>query len=50
VDAFDAMTTTRSYRKHLSPSLAMQELAACSGPQFDPRVVEAFQAAHPQLL
>ncbi|HUG27381.1 MAG TPA: HD domain-containing phosphohydrolase [Gemmatimonadales bacterium] len=50
VDAFDAMTTTRSYRQHLTPARAMQELVHCAGPQFDPRVVEAFQAAHPKLM
>lgn len=50
VDAFDAMTTTRTYRQHLTPAMAMKELMDCSGPQFDPRVVEAFQAAHPKFM
>jgi putative nucleotidyltransferase with HDIG domain len=49
VDAYDAMTTTRTYRQHLTPALAIQELVQCAGPQFDPRVVDAFRAAHPEF-
>jgi putative nucleotidyltransferase with HDIG domain len=40
-DAFDAMTTTRSYRAALSGAEAQVELERCAGSQFDPRVVEA---------
>jgi putative nucleotidyltransferase with HDIG domain len=40
-DSWNAMTTDRSYRKALPFELAHQELVACSGSQFDPRVVEA---------
>jgi HD-GYP domain-containing protein (c-di-GMP phosphodiesterase class II) len=40
-DAFSAMTTDRPYRSALSHSDALAELVACSGTQFDPRVVEA---------
>jgi HD-GYP domain-containing protein (c-di-GMP phosphodiesterase class II) len=40
-DAFDAMTTTRSYRKGMSVDVAVAELVANSGTQFDPAVVEA---------
>lgn len=47
VDAFDAMTTNRAYRESLSPREAMVELRRCSGPQFDPAVVEAFTTAFP---
>jgi putative nucleotidyltransferase with HDIG domain len=39
-DAFNAMTTTRSYRTALSVSRATAELERCAGSQFDPRVVE----------
>jgi hypothetical protein len=39
-DAFSAMTTTRSYRKAMSTEVAITELQACAGTQFDPRVVE----------
>lgn len=41
-DAFDAMTSSRSYRKALSIEIALMEIRRCSGSQFDPQVVEAF--------
>ena len=40
-DAFDAMTTTRSYRRALSVERAVEELRKHRGTQFDPVVVEA---------
>jgi HD-GYP domain-containing protein (c-di-GMP phosphodiesterase class II) len=40
-DAFDAMTTTRSYRKAMSIDVAVAEVTANSGTQFDPAVVAA---------
>jgi HD-GYP domain-containing protein (c-di-GMP phosphodiesterase class II) len=40
-DAFNAMTTDRSYRKALTLEAAMAELKRVAGTQFDPRVVEA---------
>jgi HD-GYP domain-containing protein (c-di-GMP phosphodiesterase class II) len=46
-DAFDAMTTDRPYRNALPVSIALQELDANSGAQFDPRVVDVFLAAYP---
>ncbi|HXI21920.1 MAG TPA: HD domain-containing phosphohydrolase, partial [Gemmatimonadales bacterium] len=49
VDAFDAMTTNRAYRESRDPFDAMKELRRCAGSHFDPVVVEAFQAAHPDL-
>lgn len=49
VDAFDAMTTNRAYRPSRSPADAMQELDRCSGLQFDPEVVTAFQRAFPDV-
>jgi hypothetical protein len=42
VDAFDAMTTDRPYRKALAPSEAVDELRREAGKQFDPRVVAVF--------
>jgi diguanylate cyclase (GGDEF)-like protein len=41
-DAFDAMTSTRSYRPTLSTAEALAELRRCAGSQFDPTVVNAF--------
>jgi HD domain len=40
-DAFDAMTTDRSYRAALPPQVAIAELREGAGSQFDPTVVEA---------
>ncbi len=42
IDAFDAMTSDRPYRKAMSFSEAIAELKRCAGTQFDPTVVEAF--------
>src|SRR6266566_367126 len=39
-DTIDAMTTDRPYRKALSLSKALEELAKYAGRQFDPRLVE----------
>lgn len=44
-DAFDAMTSTRSYRRALSQEVAFAELRDKSGRQFDPVCVEALIAA-----
>ncbi len=43
VDAFDAMTTDRPYRKGMLPWEAMEEIVEKKGKQFDPEVVEAFK-------
>jgi HD-GYP domain-containing protein (c-di-GMP phosphodiesterase class II) len=40
-DAFNAMTSDRSYRRALPLAEALAELRANSGTQFDPRVVDA---------
>ena len=40
VDAFDAMTSERAYRKPLPRHEALRRLRAGAGMQFDPRVVE----------
>jgi len=42
VDAFDAMTTDRPYRKALSTKQAIVELKKFSGIQFDPKLTEIF--------
>lgn len=44
-DSFDAMTRVRSYRGALTPDQAYAEIVACSGREYDPLVVEAFQRA-----
>jgi HD superfamily phosphodiesterase len=44
-DAFDAMTSTRSYRKALSQDVAIVELRDKAGTQFNPRCVEALVRA-----
>lgn len=41
-DSYDAMTSPRPYRPAMSKELACQELLACSGTQFDPKIVEVF--------
>lgn len=42
LDAWDAMTSDRPYRKALGRDVAVGELEKGSGTQFDPRVVETF--------
>jgi putative nucleotidyltransferase with HDIG domain len=41
-DTFDAMTSTRSYRKGLPYEVAFEELIQFSGTQFDPNMVNLF--------
>jgi len=41
-DTFDAMTSDRPYRKGTTFGAAQQEIARCSGTQFDPSIVEVF--------
>lgn len=45
VDAFDAMTSDRVYRKGMPADEALAELRRHSGTQFDPQVVDAFERA-----
>jgi response regulator RpfG family c-di-GMP phosphodiesterase len=42
-DAYDAMTSDRSYRRALPHDVAVNELDRCSGVQFDPAIVDVFQ-------
>lgn len=44
-DAYSAMTTTRPYRRALSPAVALQRLAAAAATQLDPRLVDVFVLA-----
>jgi putative nucleotidyltransferase with HDIG domain len=41
-DAYDAMTTNRSYRRGMTHQEAIRELFTHAGTQFDPRIVEVF--------
>lgn len=44
-DAYDAMTSTRSYRAAMPVGDALAELRRCAGTQFDPVAVEALEEA-----
>lgn len=48
-DAFDAMTSDRVYHEGRSFEAAAAELNRCAGQQFDPEVVEAFNASRVPL-
>ena len=45
VDAFDAMTSTRPYRRALPTTRALGEIERCAGTQFDPALASAFLVA-----
>lgn len=44
-DAFDSMTSTRSYRRARGVEEALAEIRRCAGAQFDPRIAAALSAA-----
>ncbi|QSX08578.1 PAS domain S-box protein [Alkalibacter rhizosphaerae] len=41
-DAYEAMTSPRTYRRQLDKEEAVEELRRCKGTQFDPALVEVF--------
>jgi putative nucleotidyltransferase with HDIG domain len=41
-DCFDAMTSTRTYRKAMPLEVTLADIRRCSGTQFDPALTEAF--------
>jgi HD-GYP domain-containing protein (c-di-GMP phosphodiesterase class II) len=41
-DAYDTITSERTYKKAHTPNEAFQELERCGGAQFDPELVGAF--------
>ena len=49
-DTFDAMTSTRAYRKALPVAVAIAEIRRCSGTQFDPDIVPAFLACQSKIV
>jgi HD-GYP domain-containing protein (c-di-GMP phosphodiesterase class II) len=49
-DTFDAMTSTRAYRKALPVADAIAEVRRCSGTQFDPDIVPAFLAIQSKIV
>ncbi len=49
-DCFDAMTSSRTYRKALPIEVAMSEIRRCAGTQFDPFLAEAFLRSTPDAL
>lgn len=48
-DTFDAMTSTRIYRKFKSADEAYAEIERCTGSQFDPKLAPIFIQAHKKL-
>ncbi|MCU4733704.1 HD-GYP domain-containing protein [Bacillus cereus] len=46
-DAFDAMTSTRVYRRSLSPEAAYKLMLKGAGTQFDPALVKTFKIVYP---
>lgn len=49
-DAFDAMTSNRSYRKGMAPAIAFAEIEKQSGRQFDPTFAAAFLGMQQAIL
>ncbi len=49
-DTFDAMTSTRAYRKALPVADSIAEIRRCSGSQFDPEIVPAFLACQSKMV
>lgn len=41
-DAFDAMTSKRTYRNSLSLNIVKEEFKRCAGSQFDPNILSSF--------
>jgi response regulator RpfG family c-di-GMP phosphodiesterase len=49
VDSLDAMTDHRPYRAPVSWDAAAEEIRRCRGAQFDPDIVDGFEACEPEL-
>jgi hypothetical protein len=48
-DAYNAMTTDRSYRRALGEDVAREEMRNCAGTHFDPKVVAALMRVLPPM-
>ncbi len=48
-DTYDAMTSSRSYRKALPHEVARDEILRCKGTQFDPQLVDIFEKAEKEF-
>jgi putative two-component system response regulator len=48
-DTFDAIVSKRPYKESKLPDEALQEILKCSGNQFDPSVVAAFERVYHKL-
>lgn len=48
-DVYDALTSRRSYKDAWDDQDAYNEIVRCSGTQFDPQVVEAFQRRYDEI-
>ncbi len=49
VDAYDTITSRRSYKEAQTPEEALREIRRCSGSHFDPGIVEAFERIYPLI-
>lgn len=49
VDAYDTITSKRSYKAAESPETAIAEIRRCAGAHFDPHVVEVFERIFPEI-
>ncbi len=49
-DAFDAMTSDRTYRRGMTMELAINEIERCKGIQFDPRISDLFISMIKELI
>ncbi len=49
-DAFDAMTSDRTYRRGMTMEVAINEIERCKGIQFDPRISDLFISMIKELI
>lgn len=49
-DSFETITSDRVYHKARTPQEGLEEIRRCSGGQFDPEIVEAFEAVYGDIV